>query len=762
MTLNAATYETQKRLAAEAGLNMVGSFLLGATTTTTDDVVFYETDGKYYGWSGTLPKIIPAGSTPATSGGVGDLLWVDRTDLMLRSDINIVQKRFACVADMVADTTLTVGKIVETIGYQAQSSEGGAEYEIVESSSGVPDGGLNIALSNGLLARAIFNNAPVSISQFGAVGNGINDDTNAFVSFRNYAILSESAIVLNLTKYKTYMVSNPWWPTGIKRLTVNGNNSKIKNNAIVNKDKILLMPSYGVNKTSLNSSWTPVSRYLINTTQTGSQSVVCTVPSDAGNFSVGEMILIACHDQQLGGQPPSYKFFEYNEIAAVDVATGTISLKSKTKNKYIAEYPYMALANSDGRAHIEKIEEGGLFNIHHIYNDIEFVKNDISSSGATFIGEAVCCCGKYVEFNNCTAPAFVPSMAQDVILNNVTQTSAGEFDKLVKHVKVTNSDMYGKITSATAIDCVEFLNTRLHAGYSLCPKTLRFIDCYVTANSQTDCVIFSAYGTCERLDISGGNHQFYPNYSITTTQTRSITLDGIYAIWSGSNKSLTIDISVTANQKLAVKLYPGVLVHVTQSYLGSDRVTGNYGVVRSISGAVNSVVATIDFISPLSGTEQLTVFDEPIFVNINGKSNGIVHNTKKYELKNVLVTSSFSLANIPFIGRASRITVDVKRAYTGSTSGNVTMYLRNSYPNSATIAEYIDLKTAGIRDRTVFGSVGFSGVNGESVNTALLSGSYFSAFIGTLNISSSAMAYTSEQELPIVDITIEVNSPYFH
>lgn len=88
VTINAATYETQKRLAAEAGLNMVGSFLLGATVTSADDVVFYETDGKYYGWGGTLPRVVPAGSTPATSGGVGALLWVDRTDVLLRSELS--------------------------------------------------------------------------------------------------------------------------------------------------------------------------------------------------------------------------------------------------------------------------------------------------------------------------------------------------------------------------------------------------------------------------------------------------------------------------------------------------------------------------------------------------------------------------------------------------------------------------------------------------------------------------------------------------
>lgn len=87
VTLNAATYKTQKRLAAEAGLNMVGSFLLGGTVTTTNDVVFYETDGKYYGWSGSFPKVVSAGATPATSGGIGAGAWVDRNSDTLRTDL---------------------------------------------------------------------------------------------------------------------------------------------------------------------------------------------------------------------------------------------------------------------------------------------------------------------------------------------------------------------------------------------------------------------------------------------------------------------------------------------------------------------------------------------------------------------------------------------------------------------------------------------------------------------------------------------------
>ena len=183
VTLNAATYKTQKRLAAEAGLNMVGSFLLGATVTTTDDVVFYETDGKYYGWGGTLPKIIPAGSTPATSGGIGAGAWVDRTQETIRSELNILVKRIDNVAAMVADSALTIGDLVETTSYHsgwgttAYGVTGGNTYLVVAGGTGTADGGSYINLANGLQAQALFDSDVIYFEQFGAKGDALNDDT---------------------------------------------------------------------------------------------------------------------------------------------------------------------------------------------------------------------------------------------------------------------------------------------------------------------------------------------------------------------------------------------------------------------------------------------------------------------------------------------------------------------------------------------------------------------------------------------------------
>lgn len=79
-------FEVIRRSYAEAGLNIVsGSFDEGATVTNPTDVIWDEFSWKCYSWSGTFPKVVAPGSTPSTTGGIGAGVWVDKTDLMLRS-----------------------------------------------------------------------------------------------------------------------------------------------------------------------------------------------------------------------------------------------------------------------------------------------------------------------------------------------------------------------------------------------------------------------------------------------------------------------------------------------------------------------------------------------------------------------------------------------------------------------------------------------------------------------------------------------------
>lgn len=67
------------------GLIPVNSFEDGATITAPNQALLYEADGNYYRWAGDLPKLVPAGSTPASSGGTGAGAWIMVTDQTFRA-----------------------------------------------------------------------------------------------------------------------------------------------------------------------------------------------------------------------------------------------------------------------------------------------------------------------------------------------------------------------------------------------------------------------------------------------------------------------------------------------------------------------------------------------------------------------------------------------------------------------------------------------------------------------------------------------------
>ena len=66
----------------------VGTFQAGATLTLPNQILKDTTDGEYYRWDGSfLPsgKIVPNGSTPGSTGGVGTGAWLSVGDSTLRS-----------------------------------------------------------------------------------------------------------------------------------------------------------------------------------------------------------------------------------------------------------------------------------------------------------------------------------------------------------------------------------------------------------------------------------------------------------------------------------------------------------------------------------------------------------------------------------------------------------------------------------------------------------------------------------------------------
>ncbi|EPC3780514.1 tail fiber/spike domain-containing protein [Citrobacter farmeri] len=79
-----------KTALANLGLNPVGTFQGGSVINSAGDIIQDESTGVWYRWDdlSTLPKMVPAGSTPDSTGGIGDGKWVvvDVSDV-LRKDL---------------------------------------------------------------------------------------------------------------------------------------------------------------------------------------------------------------------------------------------------------------------------------------------------------------------------------------------------------------------------------------------------------------------------------------------------------------------------------------------------------------------------------------------------------------------------------------------------------------------------------------------------------------------------------------------------
>ncbi|MCS2167528.1 tail fiber/spike domain-containing protein [Scandinavium manionii] len=89
------TIEGLSRLVQEAidayGYITMDSFQDGATLTLPNQVLRWKLpdgDGEYYRWDGSLPKTVAAGSSPATTGGVGSGAWLSVGDGVLRTELN--------------------------------------------------------------------------------------------------------------------------------------------------------------------------------------------------------------------------------------------------------------------------------------------------------------------------------------------------------------------------------------------------------------------------------------------------------------------------------------------------------------------------------------------------------------------------------------------------------------------------------------------------------------------------------------------------
>lgn len=154
--------------------------------TSKRDVLLYAAGnsgaGEYYYWDGAFPKTVPAGSTPASSGGVGIGMWISAGNATTRSDLG-KSDGFKLIGGVNSFAELrqllptAAGIHVKLHGWRSGSTLGAGEF-IAVSGDGTDDGGIVARVNTQWYWKRIFQ-GDLEPEMFGAYGDATNDDSAA-------------------------------------------------------------------------------------------------------------------------------------------------------------------------------------------------------------------------------------------------------------------------------------------------------------------------------------------------------------------------------------------------------------------------------------------------------------------------------------------------------------------------------------------------------------------------------------------------------
>ncbi|WP_097291589.1 GDSL-type esterase/lipase family protein [Escherichia coli] len=186
------------------------SFEAGSTISLVNECLRWESNGEYYRWDGEFPKVVPPGSTPDSTGGVGPGAWVGVGDASLRSDLNngYLNDQYSRVFQTVSDMrsgNLKEGDHVRWLGYYSVG-DGGGNYGVVHSGSATEDGGSIFVISNGLYVEA---ETPKEARQWGIKYDGFNDGVTQFNNARNYLSAKDEVLYFSGAGVVLYSGARP-------------------------------------------------------------------------------------------------------------------------------------------------------------------------------------------------------------------------------------------------------------------------------------------------------------------------------------------------------------------------------------------------------------------------------------------------------------------------------------------------------------------------------------------------------------------------
>jgi hypothetical protein len=278
-------------------------------------------------------------------------------------------------------------------------------------------------------------------TDFGAVGDGVTNDSSAFLRFRTWGRKQKRKINLVIPPgyYINRTFPNQWAFDGISDVTVHGYGATV--------DTLNFGSFRGLaGSDNLHSS-------RIKSASSSQSTVTLIKASEYSRYAEGDWIYISGIDLQGYGSPPNHHFFEYQHISSVN-STGVITLGQKLRCTYKETWPNFEAGNAKtldlgGPATIYKMDP------HWNCSNKIYGLTVKTSAGVLFNG-------RHVEYVDCyfDGPSW-PTMCQTHVARRCRFGGQVEVDKGIEFIKYENCTASLIIVQSSSVDRFELEGCKL-------------------------------------------------------------------------------------------------------------------------------------------------------------------------------------------------------------------------------------------------------------------------------------------------------------
>jgi hypothetical protein len=250
---------------------------------------------------------------------------------------------------------------------------------------------------------------------WGATGNGVTDDTAAFLNFQTFAQAQTARLVLVIPP-GTYVIGVVPWYKGIADLTIIGYGATITNFA--NNGPFFQQP-VGVQSARIAS------------TNVGDGAVFLITPSQHTIFTVGSIVAVTSFEMQgVGGYPPNFYYCEFKKITSKNTTLGEIFFDSVLSYSHLSTYPEPNI--SFGSFSYDVGGPASIFNLQ------TFWVQNVKVYGLKIQGQADTW-AQFMYFKDCIFDGNVsmsPSVAEQLVYENCIFTTTIPFIEVDKDISL--------------------------------------------------------------------------------------------------------------------------------------------------------------------------------------------------------------------------------------------------------------------------------------------------------------------------------------